>query len=290
MYICRTMPRLCVIIVTYNSAQWVDRCLGSLRGSTVKADVTVIDNASSDNTVQLIREGYPEARIIESKTNLGFGAANNIGLREALQADYDFVYLLNADAWVEPDCLERLLDSFKPGFGVLSPVQKDAQGELDRNFAKKTSKFLNQSEEDIVEVPFVMAAHWMVSREALRTVGGFSPAFTQYGEDDNWIHRLHFHGLKAGVVPSACAVHDRAARTESKESRMRLKCISAVVKLSDPGRCLTWMMLREPLELIGMSLKNASTAPLKFLPAFLGRYPEIIAHRKNSKKKSAFLV
>ena len=203
------MPRLCVIIVTYNSAQWVDRCLGSLRGSTVKADVTVIDNASSDNTVQLIREGYPEARIIESKTNLGFGAANNIGLREALQADYDFVYLLNADAWVEPDCLERLLDSFKPGFGVLSPVQKDAQGELDRNFAKKTSKFLNQSEEDIVEVPFVMAAHWMVSREALRTVGGFSPAFTQYGEDDNYIHRLRFHGLKCGVVPSAGAVHDR---------------------------------------------------------------------------------
>lgn len=283
------MPRLCVIIVTYNSAKWVDRCLGSLRSSTIKADIIVIDNASADNTVQQIRKSYPEVRIIESKSNLGFGAANNIGLREALLKDYDFVYLLNADAWVEPDCFERLLGGFKPGFGVLSPLQKDAQGNLDSNFAKKTSKYLRSSHEDTVEVPFVMAAHWMISREALRTVGGFSPSFTQYGEDDNWIHRLHFHGLKAGVVPSACAVHDRASRKDSKGRRMILKCISTVVKLSNPGRCLAWMMLREPLELIGMSLKNASVTPLKFLPVFLGRYPEIIRDRKLSKNKGAFL-
>lgn len=283
------MPRLCVIIVTYNSAQWVDRCLGSLRSSSVRADVIAIDNASSDNTVELIREGYPEVRLIPNTTNLGFGAANNIALREAVKAGYDYFYLLNADAWVEPDCFERLLNNFKPGFGVLSPVQKDAQGELDYNFAKKTSKFLNSSAEDTVEVPFVMAAHWLVSREALRTVGGFSPAFKQYGEDDNWIHRLHFHGLKAGVVRSACAVHDRSERTVSKRRRMQLKCISTVVKLSDPGRCLAWMMLREPLELIGMSIKNASVAPLKFLPALMGRYPEIIRRRKESREKGAFL-
>lgn len=283
------MSRLCVIIVTYNSARWVDCCLGSLRKSSVRADVIAIDNASSDNTVELIREGYPEVRLIPNTTNLGFGAANNIALREAVKAGYDYFYLLNADAWVEPDCFERLLDSFKPGLGILSPVQKDAEGRLDRNFARKTSKFLARTAEDTVEVPFVMAAHWMVSREALLTVGGFSPAFRQYGEDDNWIHRLRFHGLKAGVVTSAGAVHDRACRTESKEQRMRLKCVSTVVKLSDPGRCLAWMMLREPLELIGMSVKNLSLVPLKFLPSFLSRYPELIRHRKESREKGAFL-
>lgn len=284
--------RILAIIVTYNSAEWVDRCIGSLYESTVRADVMVIDNASRDNTVELVRTDFPDVRLVTNPENLGFGAANNIGLRYAAMQDYDFVYLMNADAWVEPDCIEKLTKAFKPGFGVLSPMQKDAYGNLDLRFSKKVSRFLRKAGDplpEVVEVPFVMAAHWMISREALAKVGAFSPVFKHYGEDDNWIDRMHRHGFKAGVVTAADAVHDRSSRPDPKDRRMKLKCISTVVKVSNPCKPLWWMLVREPLELVGMSLKNFSPTPLKFLPVLFRSYPAIVAHRKKSFKEGAFL-
>ena len=63
--------KVLVIIVSYNFEPWIDRCLGSLRRSAHPADVMVIDNASTDETVRRIKAGYPEVRLVESPTNLG---------------------------------------------------------------------------------------------------------------------------------------------------------------------------------------------------------------------------
>ena len=134
-----------------------------------------------------------------------------------------------------------------------------------------------------------MAAHWLVSREAIETVGGFSPAFRHYGEDDNWIDRLHFHGLHCGVVPEARAVHDRSSRYMTRDKRLELKCISAVVKVSNPGRRFGWMRFREVLELIGMGIKNGSAVPWRFIREFRSRLPELKEYREASMQKGAFL-
>ena len=326
------MNRILVIVVTWNSARWLDRCLGSLRSSTVRVDALVVDNASTDGSADYIAQHFPEVELVRSEENMGFGAANNIGLKLALERGYDYVYLLNSDAWLLPDTLENMLagaegalseggrgDGAKGSrpFGILSPVQMDATLEaMDRRFEAKCGKALAAAEATVwtkkaenvhtpggddanvddnsqkrphsgravVPARFVMAAHWLISREALETVGGFSPVFKLYGEDDNYIERLRYHGFRCGVVPGAMAVHDRAGRAETKERRMKLKCISAVVKLSNPCAPLLWKMIWEPLELIGMSVKNASAEPLKFLPGFLKRYPEIIRIRRKSKK------
>ena len=328
----RKMNKVLVIVVTWNSMRWLDRCLGSLRSSTVPVDVLVVDNASTDGTPDAVAERFPEAELHRMSENLGFGAANNIGLRLALERGYEFVYLLNSDAWLLPDTLEKLLaassashavTSATPArpFGILSPVQMTADLKaMDPRFAAKcaralgTARTADQVGGDLsvipdsatvtpgsppvipgsppvipgsdrespapVEVPFVMAAHWLISRDALQTVGEFSASFRHYGEDDNYIDRLHYHGFHCGVVPGALAVHDRAQRPETKEWRMQLKCISAVVKLSNPCAWLPWMMIREPLELIGMAIKNFSAAPLRFLPGFIARYPALIRERR----------
>ena len=134
-----------------------------------------------------------------------------------------------------------------------------------------------------------MAAHWLVSREAIATVGGFSPAFTQYGEDDNWIDRLHFHKMRCGVVPAASAVHDRGGRKLPREKKMQLKCIATVVKVSDPNRNWRWVRVREVLELVGMGLKNFSAIPWKFIPELRSRFPELKELRDASMEKRAFL-
>lgn len=295
-----TQPRVLAVVVTYNAMRWADRCLSSLLRSSLKPAVLVVDNGSSDGTREHVRSAFPEVRLECRPENPGFGAANNIGLRMALEEGFDFVYLMNQDAWVEEDTLELLAAAHRPEFGVLSPVQNTAEGAPDANFQRWCGSSLRRAGAQpgktsmdavpgIVEVPFVMAAHWLVSRGALRKVGGFSPAFRQYGEDDNYIDRLHWHGFSCGVVPAASAVHDRSGRSLPKEGRMRLKCVAPVVKLSNPGGCLPLRALAEPLELLAMGVKNLSAYPLKQIPALLRRYPELIRLRAASKSEGAFL-
>ena len=82
------MPmKVLVIIVSYNFERWIERCLGSLRLSQYPIDTVVIDNGSKDQTIQRIRKDYPEIRLLPQKENLGFGRANNIGMKSPLQKD-----------------------------------------------------------------------------------------------------------------------------------------------------------------------------------------------------------
>ena len=297
-------PRVLAVVVTYNAMQWADRCFGSLLASSLRPDVLAVDNGSTDGTCGHVAAAFPEVELLGNTENLGFGAANNIGLRRALEGDYDFVYLMNQDAWVGEDTLRLLVGSCRPEYGVLSPMQLSADGAPDANFRRKCGRSLElagvlmepcpgntsaNAGDGIVEVPFVMAAHWLLSREAIRRIGGFSPAFRQYGEDDNFIDRLHWHGLKCGVVPAASAVHDRSGRSLPKDKRMRLKCVAPVVKLSDPGCCLPLRLVLEPLELVAMSLKNFSTYPLRCLPELMRRLPELKRMRAASMSEGAFL-
>ncbi len=122
------ITKVFVIVVTYNGKQWYDRCLGSLRQSEIPVQTVVIDNASNDGTVEYIRENYPEIHLIASNTNLGFGQGNNKGMRYALENDADYVFLLNQDAWIEPDTISKLLFVHKenPQYGILSPMHVNA--------------------------------------------------------------------------------------------------------------------------------------------------------------------
>lgn len=289
------MADILVIIVTWNGLRWLEKCLRTVGESTVPADIFIVDNGSTDGTVKWIWENTSDSvQLHVAEKNLGFGAANNIGLRHAVEKGYRYVYLLNQDAYLERDTLEKLKNAFESqpgkGYGILSPVQNDASGiKEDEGFRRHCGKALQNGKGPVVEVPFVMAAHWMMTAEAVAKVGGFSPSFTQYGEDDNYIHRLHRAGLKCGVVKNAKAVHDRASRENTKERRMRLKCIAAVVKVSDPGRPAIWMMVREPLELLGMSIIHFSAIPLAFISELIRRYPELFRARKASRQEGAFL-
>ena len=95
--------KIFAIVITYNGQKWYDRCFGSLSASETPVEIVVVDNASSDDTVGFIKERFPGVHLIESKENLGFAKANNIGIRYALDNDADFVFLLNQDAWIEKD-------------------------------------------------------------------------------------------------------------------------------------------------------------------------------------------
>ena len=105
------MNAILIVIVTYNAMRWIDKCLSSVNCSNVQSDIFVVDNCSTDGTPDYIAQHYPDAILIRSPKNLMFGKGNNVGLRYALENGYDYVYLLNQDAWLMPDTLGKLVET-----------------------------------------------------------------------------------------------------------------------------------------------------------------------------------
>lgn len=290
--------RILVIIVTYNGMNWLNRCLGSISLSEIPADAIVIDNGSTDGTPQYVQSAFPEVKFICTGENLGFGKANNIGFRYALEHGYDYVYLLNQDAWIFSDTLGILVAAMDAddSLGILSPMQMASCGDrLDPRFSRRcpANAFLDMKRGDksgrVYEVEFVMAAHWMVSMKCLGKVGGFSPAFPHYGEDDNFIHRANLKGFKVGIHSGAKAIHDRETRPMSKETYMKLKCIGAVVKISNPLNVLWMRKILVPLQLFAAGIWYRSLCLMKYILTLLRSYKKLAAYRQESFKDGAFL-
>jgi len=220
--------KLFVIIVAYKGWRWYDRCFGSLRQSTIPVQTIVVDNASNDGSVEYIKEHFPEINLIESKENLGFGRGNNVAMRYALDHGCDYVFLLNQDAWVEPDTLEKLVDIHQrhPEYGLLAPVQVNAEktkvsGGVIRFLVNPDnvnldmfSDFVMGTIEEVYPVAEINAAAWLLPRKTLETVGGFDPIFLHYGEDWNYLSRVLYHKMKVGLTPHIQVVHDCKDRVE----------------------------------------------------------------------------
>lgn len=220
--------RVSVVIVTYNGSKWVEPCFASLRASTIPLHTIVIDNGSTDDTLAQIEARFPEVQIVRTGKNLGFGKANNVGMELVYQQGADYVFLLNQDAWIEPDAVAHLVavQRAHPDYGVISPMHMNGAGDaLDDGFSNYIapnkcrglySDIFFGKAGALYEVPFVNAAAWLMTRACLEKVGGFSPSFFHYGEDDNYTHRLQYHRLKLGVAPGARISHDREQRPASK--------------------------------------------------------------------------
>lgn len=272
------MNKILVIVVTYNAMQWAERCFDSLRKSTVKPDVYVVDNGSNDGTQAYIQEHFPEVMFHQSKENLGFGKANNLGLQYALDENYDFAYLLNQDAWVMDETFERLIElsSHYPEYGILSPFQMNADLEhIDHNFISNvmrresnpdiTNDLYNRQLKEVYPVSRIMAAHWFITRACLLKVGGFSPSFPHYGEDDNYADRMHFWGVKLGIVPSLRVVHDRGWRETSKKIFFHRMYTSTIRVMSYPENAKCKPFVKIAYELTKNSIYYKSLQPIKYL-------------------------
>ena len=296
--------KLLVVIVTYNAMQWIDLCVGSVTKSTIKSDILIVDNGSSDGTQEYIKEHFKnEVYFVESQENLGFGRANNIGLQYALDNGYDFVYLLNQDAWVFPNTFEKLIETMleHDEFGVVSPIQMQANMKhFDTFFRDIISKKYNDNdviemlmfhkEQQLLEVHDVMAAHWMISRKCLSSVGGFSPSFKHYGEDNNYSSRVIYKGMKNGVLLTAFAVHDREFRKTSYKRQIFMDYISTLVLTNDLNQCsILSLILKNIMFGFKKSIMALNIYPLSCSLRLLFSYNKIKENRDQSRHDCAFL-
>ena len=308
------MKRVLVIIVTYNGMRWLDRCLSSVCADGKPArnpsegpenarvdgkparnpsvDVFVVDNDSTDGSADWIQGHFPGVKLVRSAENLGFTKANNLGFEWALSHGYDYVYLLNQDAWLAPGALETLVAEAEahPEYAVLSPVQLQGDGcTPDPLFARHILPRVKH-DRPVSPVRRVMAAHWLIPAGALRRVGFFDPLFPHYGEDDNWCDRARYLGCRIGVVPAAKAVHDRADRKPEKEGLIRLNCrIGTLRRLCNPGVPLAASCVWTFLFTLVKCVKYRSARPLRHFGDVLGMMPRIRDSRRREKQRKASL-
>lgn len=213
-----------VVLVTYNGSHWIDKNIQSLLDSDYPVHIIAIDNNSTDDSAALLAK-YPEVDFIQSPDNLGFGKANNIGMKKALEQGANYVFLLNQDAWVFNDTVGSLVAKMEADaqFGIISP--KHFSGDditLDVSFETYLSRKIS-IDGDVAVVPFVNAAAWMLSRKCIETVGYFEPLFGHYGEDRNYCDRVLFHDFKIGIDTQSKIVHDRVITRNFKKDIIQSK-------------------------------------------------------------------
>lgn len=231
--------KILTIIVSYNFEKWIDKCLGSLSSSDYPTEILIIDNCSKDNTVKTIKEKWRNVRLIESKSNLGFGKANNIGLKIAIKEKFDAVFLLNQDAWIDRKAIGTMVEVSRqyPEYGILSPVHKSGNS---KDFDKGFKSYSGLTDCSVlphnnipIECKFINAAFWFIPITVLMTVGGFSPLFYHYGEDKDYINRIHFHKYKIGYIPSIEGFHDRAYRDITAEAYLHSEYVYLLSEFSN---------------------------------------------------------
>jgi len=230
--------KILAIVVTYNGHEWVDYCLSNLLKSKVPVDIMCIDNNSSDDTVSLIKDKYRNIQLIQSDHNLGFGKANNIGLKKCIDENYDYAFLLNQDAKIEIDTISKLISIHKkhPQYGILSPIHRSKENNiLDYNFSNYLQSnntpgliddfILGNKIKEVYDTNFVNAALWLITKDCLQNTRFFDPIFPHYGEDDDFIFRTIKSGIKVGIVPSALGNHARykVQHTAKKEDFNSIK-------------------------------------------------------------------
>mgnify|MGYP002332890392 CR=1 FL=1 len=220
------MNKLFIVIVSFNGIKWIKNCLASCEGH----NVIVVDNCSIDGTPDLIRNNFPNITLIEQSKNLGFGAANNIGFRRALDQGAKFLFLMNQDVYLKEGTITKLLHEFKKNenYGILSPVHLSGSGDcLDENFAvytsnKKNKKLVfdmyNNQLRNVYDFDFINAAAWLIPTSVIKLIGGFDPIFFHYQEDNNYCQRIRYFDLKIGLVINSFILHDRAERSQRELS------------------------------------------------------------------------
>ena len=218
--------KIAVVIVTFNGEIWIKKNLNSLFKTNYPIEIIIVDNASTDETIPIIKK-YNAIELIQNKNNLGFGKANNIGIDLALKKGADAIFLLNQDTWIFENTISNLAEVLfeNPNLGIVSPLHFSAEESiLDENFNTYYNRFNKEEDSESLRiVPFVNAAAWLVSKECLSKTGYFDPIFNHYGEDRNYCERVKYHGFKIGVAKKAAICHDRIVKLNSNKIELQSK-------------------------------------------------------------------
>jgi GT2 family glycosyltransferase len=234
-------PGLDVVIVSYRCRELLRGCLEALRAHppSSRMRVIVVDNASADGTVEMVRSEFPEVELIASPSNLGFAAATNLG---ASRGDAPFLLALNPDTAVTPGALDTVLAALQghPEAAVVGPRLLREDGSLDhaskRSFptplsalghftgigrrAGATGRLASYRAPEVESGPVdsVNGAFMLMRREAFEAAGGFDEGYWMYMEDLDLSYRLAEAGWTSWYEPDAVVTHVKGGTTQEGRS------------------------------------------------------------------------
>jgi len=235
----RKRPLFSVIIVNYNVREFLQHALMSVQKAMkgLRGEIIVVDNASDDGSVEMVRRRFPSVRLIASDVNLGFAKANNLAIRTSAGK---YLLLLNPDTVVQEDTFTTLLKFFDEnadvglaGCKILNP---DGSFQLScrrsfptpwvaftkisglsslfpksRLFGRYNLTYL--SEDESYEIDAVSGSFMMLRREVIEQVGGLDEEYFMYGEDLDWCYRIQQAGWKIYYVPTTKIIHYKGEST-----------------------------------------------------------------------------
>ena len=238
-----------VIIVNYNVEELLHACLDTLMlaneelmKANKRMEVFVVDNASGDGSVEMVRQNFPKVKLIASDKNLGFARANNLAIK---QSSGGYLLFLNPDTTVPSETLPEMIKFMdqNPKVGVATCFVELASGGMDpdchRGFptpwaslchfsglAKMFSRSkifgqYHQTWKDLTtthEIESCCGAFMMVRRKAMGEVGVWDEDFFFYGEDLDWCYRFQEKGWKVVFYPHAKIIHHKGASSGMKKS------------------------------------------------------------------------
>ena len=262
------MRDVSVVVVTYNALPWLERCLESVRG----VETVIVDHGSTDGTLELVRERFPELQLVEEE-NRGLAFGWNTGVA---RTSGRYVLLLNSDAWLDDGALAALVGCAgeHPDAAVVGPRLRYPDGRLQRSvrgyptlwrlateffFLRRLaprSRTLNAfygagfDHASVRDAEVLMGAVWLVRRAAIDEVGPADDTFFLFSEETDWAYRFTRAGWKLLFCPDAGATHVYAAShkgllfTENLRGQLRFLSKHRGERYAERARSLLLAALR----------------------------------------------
>ena len=226
-----TTPTLSIIIVSWNVCELLRACLQAIadRGSNLALEVIVVDSGSNDGSPEMIRQAFPEVKLIARPDNVGFPKGNNLGLA---QANSRYLLLLNPDTEIQGDALATMGEYMEhhPHCGALGPQLLNPDGTVQssrRRFPSLMTAFfestwlqnvapqkllrdyyvLDVNDGETAVVDWVTGACLLTRREVYEQVGGLDEGYFMYSEELDWCRRIKDAGWEVAYLPTAQVMH-----------------------------------------------------------------------------------
>jgi hypothetical protein len=220
-----------IVIVGYNTCKLLDDCIISIKKETTVAyEIIIVDNASTDNSCQMLREKYPEVKLIENKENVGFARANNQGFAVARGR---YFFMLNPDTLILGNAVDKLLAFMdaNPDVGICGPKNINPDGSLQYScdhfpkiwhtfcsyanltnryprlklFGRQGMRYWDYG--DTGDVERVSGCALMVSASLYKKLGGLDEQFFMYFEETDLCYRTRQLGCRVVFIPAAAIIH-----------------------------------------------------------------------------------
>lgn len=214
-------PLVYAIVLSYNSERTLQKCLMSLlRSQYPNLEIVLVDNNSTDGSFEQAKSQFQKIHFIRNRRNIGFGPGNNIGIRFALEKFADYVFLLNADAYVEPNTISLLVEEAEKRSRncILNPLiytcDKEStwfEGSTILWSKMKALHAKTDCNDSVCKTAYATGCAMLVPQKIFAAIGLFDERFFLYYEDADFSVRAQKRGFSTLIVKSATTVHDETS-------------------------------------------------------------------------------